>query len=115
MALTIFKRLGRLGFGEDKLPETFEDNHIGSAYAPLDGINERELTVTVLRIGDEPTNPGYGKKSISRAHHGAIRLMLDKTTMWRALALLGSMICILQQAAIYHFQISDARGKSVVG
>ena len=50
--------LAFLGFGEDKLPETFKEKIItlAASYAPLDGINEKGLTVAVLRIGDEPTN-----------------------------------------------------------
>ena len=39
--------LAFLGFGEDKLPETFKEKIITLAapYAPLDGINEKGLTV----------------------------------------------------------------------
>ena len=100
---------------EDKLPETFKEKIITLAtpYAPLDGINEKGLTVAVLRIGDEPTNQDTGKVDIMTTT--AIRLMLDKAAdVEEALALLEQYDMHSSAGACYHFQISDARGKSVV-
>lgn len=107
--------LAFLGFGEDKLPETFKEKIITLAapYAPLDGINEKGLTVAVLRIGDEPTNQDTGKVDITTTT--AIRLMLDKAAdVEEALALLEQYDMHSSAGSCYHFQISDARGKSVV-
>ncbi len=104
--------LAFLGFGEDKLPETFKEKIITLAapYAPLDGINEKGLTVAVLRIGDEPTNQDTGKVDITTTT--AIRLMLDKAAdVEEALALLEQYDMHSSAGSCYHFQISDARGK----
>lgn len=107
--------LAFLGFGEDKLPETFKQKIITLAapYAPLDGINEKGLTVAVLRIGDEPTNQDTGKIDITTTT--AIRLMLDKaTTVKEALDLLEQYDMHSSAGSCYHFQISDAQGDSAI-
>lgn len=107
--------LAFLGFGEDKLPETFKQKIITLAapYAPLDGMNEEGLTVAVLRIGDDPTNQDNGKIDITTTT--AIRLMLDKAaTVDEALALLEQYDMHSSAGSCYHFQISDAGGKSVI-
>lgn len=107
--------LAFLGFGEDKLPETFKQKIITLAapYAPLDGINEKGLTAAVLRIGDEPTNQDTGKTDITTTT--AIRLILDKAaTVEEALALLEQYDMHSSAGSCYHFQISDAQGNSVV-
>ena len=107
--------LAFLGFGEDKLPETFKQKIITLAapYAPLDGINEKGLTAAVLRIGDEPTNQDTGKTDITTTT--AIRLILDKAaTVEEALALLEQYDMHSSAGSCYHFQISDAQGNSAV-
>ncbi len=47
--------LSFLGFGENKLPDTWKQKLITLAapYAPLDGINEKGFSVAVLKIADE--------------------------------------------------------------
>lgn len=107
--------LAFLGFGEEKMPETFKQKIITLAapYAPLDGINEKGLTAAVLRIGDEPTNQDTGKTDITTTT--AIRLILDKAaTVEEALALLEQYDMHSSAGSCYHFQISDSQGNSVV-
>lgn len=107
--------LAFLGFGEEKLPDTFKQKIITLAapYAPLDGINEKGLTVAVLRIGDEPTNQDTGKIDITTTT--AIRLMLDKAANTdEALALLEQYDMHSSAGSCYHFHISDAGGNSAV-
>lgn len=107
--------LAFLGFGEDKLPETFKQKLITLAapYAPLDGINEKGLAVAVLRIGDVPTNQDTGKTDITTTT--AIRLMLDKAaTVDEAIELLGQYDMHSSAGSCYHFQMADAGGDSAV-
>lgn len=107
--------LAFLGFGEDKLPETFKQKLITLAapYAPLDGINEKGLAVAVLRIGDEPTNQDTGKTDITTTT--AIRLMLDKAaTVDEAISLLEQYDMHSSAGSCYHFQMADASGNSAV-
>lgn len=107
--------LAFLGFGEDKLPDTWKQKLITLAapYAPLDGINEKGLAVAVLRIADEPTDQDTGKMDITTTT--AIRLMLDKAaTVDEAVSLLEQYDMHSSAGSCYHFQLADAAGDSAV-
>lgn len=107
--------LAFLGFGEEKLPDTFMKKIITLAapYAPLDGINEKGLTIAVLRIADEPTRQDTEKIDITTTT--AVRLVLDKAaTVDEAVQLLEQYDMNSSAGSCYHFQIADAQGKSVV-
>ena len=107
--------LAFLGFGEDKLPDTWKQKLITLAapYAPLDGINEKGLAVAVLRIADEPTDQDTGKTDITTTT--AIRLMLDKAaTVDEAVSLLEQYDMHSSAGSCYHFQLADAAGNSAV-
>ena len=107
--------LAFLGFGEDKLPDTWKQKLIALAapYAPLDGINEKGLAVAVLRIADEPTDQDTGKTDITTTT--AIRLMLDKAaTVDEAVSLLEQYDMHSSAGSCYHFQLADAAGNSAV-
>ena len=107
--------LAFLGFGEDKLPDTWKQKLITLAapYAPLDGINEKGLAVAVLRIADVPTDQDTGKTDITTTT--AIRLMLDKAaTVDEAVSLLEQYDMHSSAGSCYHFQLADAAGNSAV-
>lgn len=107
--------LGFIGYGEDKLPDTFKDSllTLAAPYAPLDGMNEKGLCVGVLLIDTEPTNQQTDKIDITTTT--AIRLLLDKAaTVEEALELLSNYDMHSSADSCYHFQIADAAGKSVV-
>lgn len=107
--------LAFLGFGEDKLPDTWKQKLITLAapYAPLDGMNEKGLAVAVLRIADVPTDQDTGKTDITTTT--AIRLMLDKAaTVDEAVSLLEQYDMHSSAGSCYHFQLADAAGNSAV-
>lgn len=107
--------LSFLGFGENKLPDTWKQKLITLAapYAPLDGINEKGFSVAVLKIADEPTNQDTGKTDITTTT--AIRLMLDKAaTVEEAIALLKQYDMHSSAGSSYHFQMADAWGNSAI-
>lgn len=107
--------LAFLGFGEEKLPDTFMTKLITLAapYAPLDGLNEKGLSIAVLKIADQPTNQNTGKTGITTT--AAIRMVLDKAaTVDEAIALLSQYDMHSSAQSSYHFQISDATGSSAV-
>lgn len=107
--------LAFLGFGEEKLPETFMQKVITLAapYAPLDGINEKGVSIGVLRIADEPTHQDEGRIDITTTT--AVRLVLDKAaTVEEAIALLEQYDMHSSAGSCYHFQITDAQGDSAV-
>ena len=107
--------LGFIGYGEDKLPDSFKDSLLTLAgpYAPLDGMNEKGLCVGVLLIATEATNQQTDKVDITTTT--AIRMLLDKAaTVDEAVDMLSQYDMHSSANSCYHFQITDATGKSVV-
>ncbi len=107
--------LAFLGYNKDKLPDNFQDRLISLAapYAPLDGMNEKGVSIGVLLIPTEPTNQTTDKVDITTTT--AVRLVLDKASnVEEAISLLKQYDMHSSANSSYHFQISDALGKSVV-
>lgn len=107
--------LGFLGFNEDKQPDSLMRQIITLAapYAPLDGLNEKGLSIGVLLIPDVATNQQTDKIDITTTT--AVRLVLDKAaTVDEAVELLKQYDMHSSASSSYHFQIADATGKSVV-
>ena len=69
--------LGFIGYGKDKLPDNFFNSitTLAGPYAPLDGMNEKGLSVGVLLIPTEETNQTTNKVDITTTT--AIRMILD--------------------------------------
>lgn len=107
--------LGFLGYGEEKLPDSFISsiNALAAPFAPLDGVNEKGLAIGVLLIPSEETKQDNGKVNITTTT--AIRMILDKcATVEEAIAMLKEYDMYSSAGSNYHFQISDNSGKSVV-
>lgn len=107
--------LAFLGYTKDKLPDSFQDRLISLAapYAPLDGMNEKGVSIGVLLIPSDPTDQKTDKVDITTTT--AVRLVLDKAAnVDEAVALLKNYDMHSSANSSYHFQISDALGKSVV-
>lgn len=86
---------------------------LAAPYIPLDGVNEKGLAVGVLLLHDKPTNQNTDKVDINTTT--AIRMMLDKAkNVDEAVSLLRKYDMHSSASSTYHFQISDAKGKSVV-
>lgn len=84
-----------------------------SVYLPLDGINEKGLSIGVLQVKAKTTRQNTGKKKILTTL--AIRAILDKcATVDEAIELLNNYDMVDMLNCNYHFLISDATGKSVV-
>lgn len=107
--------LGFLGFNKDKQPDslTKQITTLAAPYAPLDGLNEKGLSIGVLLIPTEETNQQTDKIDITTTT--AVRLVLDKAaTVDEAVELLKQYDMHSSAKSSYHFQIADASGKSVV-
>lgn len=105
--------LSYIGYGGDYLPEGIKDSILALAapYIPLDGINEKGLSIGVLQLSMEPTNQNTDKPDITTT--SAIRMILDKAaTVEEAIALLMQYDMHSSANAPYHFQIADAHGDS---
>lgn len=107
--------LGFLGFNENKQPDSLQNQIITLAapYAPLDGINEKGVSIGVLLIPDKATNQKTDKIDITTTT--AVRLVLDKAAnVDEAIKLLKQYDMHSSAKSAYHFQIADSSGKSVV-
>lgn len=107
--------LGFLGFNKSKQPDSLKNKIITLAapYAPLDGINEKGVSIGVLLIPDEATNQQTDKIDITTTT--AVRLVLDKAkNVDEAIELLKKYDMHSSAKSAYHFQIADSSGKSVV-
>lgn len=87
---------------------------LAAPYYPIDGINEKGLSVALLLLYDtEPVSQDTGKTPITTTM--AIRMMLDKAaTVDEAVALLASYDMNTIANSNMHFQVADAQGNSAV-
>lgn len=105
---TDFIRAG--GFDTSKLPDQIQA--IIGLYAPLDGMNEKGLAVSVNMIQDSDTiSQDTGKTDITTTT--AIRLLLDQAaTVQEAIDLLSQYDLHASMGMMVHFAIADAAGNS---
>lgn len=100
------------GFDLSQLPDSVRAA-IG-LYAPLDGMNEKGLAVSVNMIQDPDTiRQDTGKPDLTTTT--AVRLLLDQAADVReAVALLGQYDLNASMGMMVHFALADAKGNSVV-
>ncbi len=105
-----------LGFGEGFSPDDgFMSGllSIASIYVPLDGMNEKGLTVADLVI-DTPERINQDKGRTDLTITTLIRLLLDRAaTVDEALDLISRYDIHSSAGMMHHLAISDATGKSV--
>lgn len=100
------------GVGLTQLPDQMRA--MAALYAPLDGMNEKGLVVSVNMIQDRATiNQASDKPDITTTT--AIRLLLNQAaTVEEALSLLESFDMNASMGYMVHFAIADLDGNSVV-
>lgn len=82
---------------------------LAAPYIPLDGINEKGLSIGVLQLMTDPTHQDTGKTDITTT--SAIRMVLDKAaTVEEAIQLFSQYDMHSSANAPYHFQLADATG-----
>lgn len=84
-------------------------------YIPVDGMNEKGLSVGVLELENDPTFQISDKKALTTTT--MVRAVLDKAaTVDEAIAIFNKydMRDLYFDACTYHYQIADANGNSVV-
>ena len=87
---------------------------LGLIYAPLDGMNEKGLYISILQLDDETTNQTYPNKN-DVTTTVAVRYLLDKAaSVDEALQMLGNFNMHNVFGTAYHYAIADNSGKSVV-
>lgn len=87
---------------------------LGLIYAPLDGLNEKGLYISVLQLDEEETNQtAEGKNDVQITV--AIRYILDKAaSVAEALEILDGFNMHNVFGCAYHYAIADNTGRSVV-
>ncbi|WP_429971042.1 linear amide C-N hydrolase [Fructilactobacillus sp. Tb1] len=87
---------------------------LAAPYIPFDGINEKGVSAAVLWVPDKTTNQKTkNKPNITTSV--AIRMILDKAKDTnQAISLLKKYNMHASANGCYHFQINDAKGKSVI-
>lgn len=105
-----------LGFGEDYLPEGFQNQMLAlaSVYVPLDGMNEMGLCVADLMIEvNEVTNQDNGKVDLTTTT--AIRKILDEAKdVDEAIEILKNIDMHGSAGLMHHLALCDKSGRSVV-
>ena len=83
-------------------------------YAPLDGMNEKGLYISILELDDEETNQAdEGKNDVQTTV--AVRYILDNAaTVAEALEILEGFNMHNVFGTAYHYAIADTTGRSVV-
>lgn len=99
------------GLDTSRLPDQIQA--IVGLYAPLDGMNEKGLAVSVNMIQDSDTiSQDTGKPDITTTT--AVRLLLDRAaTVQEATELLNQYDLHASMGMMVHFAIADAEGNSV--
>ncbi len=106
-----------MGYDEDFMPDNLVNSVFSllAPYVPLDGINEKGLSIAVLELEKDPTFQRTLKKDLTTTT--MIRAVLDKAaTVDEAIEIFKSydMRDLLVGGCNYQFQIADANGKSVI-
>ena len=101
-----------LGFGQDWKPDgSMGDKFMALAavYVPLDGMNEKGVSIAVLTLDSEPVHQNTGRPVIGTTL--VIRLILDRAaTTEEAIELLNQYDMFATSGRDYHFYITDASG-----
>lgn len=101
------------GYKLQKAEESSKKRTYLAPYACMDGINEAGLSIAVLEIKTKATKQETGKKAIVTTV--AIRGVLDKcATVEEAVEFFASYDMHDLLFCNYHYQITDATGKSVI-
>lgn len=105
--------LSHLGYGLEKLPTSLGAKALclGAVYAPMDGINEKGLCVSIMALPKQAAWQDTGKPVAGTSIY--MRLLLDRcATIDEALALTESLDIRHDQKAGsgYHYLVADAQG-----
>jgi len=105
--------LSHLGYGLEKLPVTVASKALclAAIYAPMDGMNEKGLCVSIMALPKQAAWQDSGKPVVGTSIY--MRLILDRcATLDEALELTGKLDIRHDQAqgSGYHYFIADAQG-----
>ncbi|MGL6105994.1 linear amide C-N hydrolase [Romboutsia sp.] len=104
-----------LGYDKEKKPTNLLNSfmNLANPYLPMDGMNEKGLSIGVLLIEDDITKQETDKLDMTTS--SMIRYVLDKSKdVDEAIKLFESVDMHSSSGAAYHFQVADASGDSAI-
>lgn len=104
-----------VGYDEENQPTNFLNSfmNLANPYLPMDGMNEKGLSIGVLLIKDDTTNQETDKLDMTTT--SMIRYVLDKAkNVDEAIKLFENVDMHSSAGASYHFQVADASGDSAI-
>jgi len=109
--------LSHLGYGLEKVPDTFLSKALclAAIYAPMDGMNEKGLCISIMALPKMAARQDTGKKIAGTSI--IMRLILDRcATVQEAIDLVNSLDIRHDQKAGsgYHYLVADAFGDAAV-
>ncbi len=108
--------LNHLGLSQEKLPNKGLMNRfitLAAPYAPLEGMNEKGVSIAVLIISKGVVHQETGKVPVTTT--SAIRMILDRaSSVKEAVSLLSKYDMNSSGSTGYHFQIADASGDTAI-
>jgi len=107
--------LGFLSYSADYLPDKYFNRilTLAAPYVPLDGMNEKGLSIGVLQIMDEATDQNSEKQDVTTTV--MIRAVLDKAAdVPEAIEIFKSFDMHDSVGSCYHYQIADKSGNSAI-
>lgn len=109
--------LSHLGYGMDKLPEKFASklSALASIYAPVDGMNEKGLCVSIMALPKQPAQQNTDKPVVGTTI--IMRLILDRcATVAEAIEMVNRFDIRhdVNAGSGYHYMVADASGACAV-
>ena len=109
--------MSHFGYGLDKVPDSFTSSLscLAAIYAPLDGVNEKGLCISIMALPKQAAAQSTGKHIVGTTI--LMRLWLDRcATVSEALDLLNT-VDVQHDATVgsgYHYMVADASGDCAV-
>jgi len=109
--------MSHFGYSVDKVPTSFSSKAlcIASVYAPMDGINEKGLCISIMALPKQPSQQDTEKHDVGTTI--IMRLVLDRcATVDEAIALFNSFDIRHDATAGsgYHYMVADKNGDCAV-
>ena len=109
--------MSHFGYSLEKLPDSFTGKALclAGVYAPMDGINEKGLCVSIMALPKQPSQQSTGKHCVGTTIF--MRLLLDRCATVEEALELASSVDIRHDVSAnsgYHYMVADASGDCAV-
>lgn len=103
----------RLGFNSERAPKTVDPKLFKAPYYPMDGVNEKGISVSILQVNFSRKQRDDGKTNIGI--YAVVRLVLDYAdSIENAVGLIDKYNIYFDSSMMAHFLIADHDGRSAL-